>query len=179
MFDLESAPTRARPRGPSRSVTLLACATLALTGCSPVASRVAEATTESGDVVAVVDGDTIDVVTSEERVRVRLIGIDTPETGRDGKVRECYANEARDFLNELLYARTVQLRADASQADVDKYGRLLRHVLVDEQSAAVLAISAGAGHEYTYNTPYVDRDAHLAAQDAAAAAGAGLWSTCN
>lgn len=153
---------------------------LAVTGCSPspVGAPTTVPATISAEVIAVVDGDTIDVATENGTARVRLIGIDTPEIGRDGKAGECYADEARDFLDQLLYGRTVQLHADATQADVDKYGRLLRYVLVDGQSAAELAIAAGGGYEYTYDLPYVDQETHRAAQDAAEAAGAGLWSAC-
>lgn len=154
-----------------------------LTGCTSLPFEQAAAPTtepaETAEVIAVVDGDTIDIATEDGTARVRLIGIDTPEIGRDGDMGECYANEARDYLNGLLYGHTVELVGDATQADVDTYGRLLRYVLIDGQSAALRAIDAGAGYEYTYDTAYVDQQAHRDAQDAAAAAGLGLWTDCN
>lgn len=151
---------------------------LTLTSCTPPrASPVPEATTVA-TVVAVVDGDTVDVSTPTGDERVRLIGIDTPEISRDGGVDDCYAQEARTYLDQLVYGRAVELIPDPTQADTDRYGRLLRHVLVDGQSAAQLAIAAGAGTEYTYDRPYDRRSDYLAAQERAQDAGAGLWAMC-
>lgn len=156
--------------------------TLMAAGCTPQ-ERPAETQTvvtaaEAAEVVAVVDGDTIDVKTSTGESRVRIIGIDTPEIGRDGAAGDCYAIEARNFLDELLYGRTVELQSDSTQADADTYGRLLRHVDVDRQSAAVLAIAAGTGYEYTYDTPYAGQADHLAAEAAARDEHVGLWGAC-
>jgi hypothetical protein len=82
-----------------------AAVVLALTGCTPPESALAGA--EHGLVAAVVDGDTIKVETATGTVRVRIIGINTPEIGRDGKPSECYAEQARDYLDQLAYGRTV------------------------------------------------------------------------
>ncbi|MDQ1218001.1 thermonuclease family protein [Microbacterium arborescens] len=65
-----------------------------------------------------------------------------------------------------------------TQDDLDRYGRLLRHVIVDDRSIAEEVIAAGMGFEYTYEVPYGGQAAHKAAQDAAVAEGAGLWSAC-
>jgi micrococcal nuclease len=152
---------------------------VALTGCAPiVAASITEPVAVTAEVVAVVDGDTIDVATEDGTVRVRLIGIDTPEIGRGGEASECYAEEARTFLDELLYGQEVQLFSDATQADVDKYGRLLRHVYAGDVDAAEAAIAAGAGYEYTYNTPYERQDMYRDAERVAVEASAGLWGVC-
>ena len=89
---------------------------------------------ESAQVIAVVDGDTIDVQTAGGEARVRLIGLDTPEINRDGGQDDCYAQEARDELNAMVYGQAVELRADPTQDDTDRYGRLLRHVYSSESS---------------------------------------------
>lgn len=151
---------------------------VALTGCTPAVSSPTTAATAAGTVVAVVDGDTIDVETSTGEKRVRLIGIDTPEISRDGGVDDCYAQEARTYLDELVYGRDVELISDPTQSDTDQYGRQLRHVLIDGQSVAQLAIEAGAGTEYTYDRPYDRRSDYLTAQSHAQGVGAGLWSVC-
>jgi endonuclease YncB( thermonuclease family) len=44
-------------------------------------------------VVAIIDGDTIEVIQNGEKIKVRYIGIDTPEPYRDGKPA-CYSHEA-------------------------------------------------------------------------------------
>lgn len=168
-----------------RLIAPTAAATLAgllagIAGCSPASGDPVSvpSSTATVEVVAVVDGDTIDVATAAGEQRVRIIGIDTPEVGRDGEPSECYAHEARDFVDELLYGRDVELRSDATQSDVDAYGRLLRHVIIDGHSAAVETIAAGAGHEYTYDAAYDGQSDHQAAQDAAQSAGLGLWGAC-
>lgn len=96
----------------------------------------------SPEVTAVVDGDTIDVRTAGGIERVRIIGIDTPEIGRNGAADECYAQEAR----RRLWPRCGALR-DPAQDDVDRYGRLLRHIIVDDRSIAEEVIAAGMGYE--------------------------------
>lgn len=85
-----------------------------------------------------------------------------------GEASECYAEEARTFLDQLLYGRHVELIPDPPQTDVDKYGRLLRNVLVDGLSAAQLALTAGTGYEYTYDTAYRDQQTHRDDERAAA-----------
>lgn len=157
-------------------------ALLALTSCTPSAlsdEGTPSETAAAAEVVAVVDGDTIDVMTPTGEERVRIIGIDTPEIGRGGDASECYAEEAREFVDDLLYGHDVELRGDATQADVDAYGRLLRHVFIDGHSAAVETLAAGAGHEYTFDVAYDGQDAHQAAESAARDARLGLWGSCD
>lgn len=140
----------------------------------------AAASASTGTVVAVVDGDTIDVDLDEGKQRIRVIGIDTPEIAREaGKTSDCYAEEARTFLDELLYGRTVELRSDPSQDNIDKYGRLLRHVYIDGQNAAHEALSAGMGREYTYSAPYEGQADYQAAEEAARGGQLGLWGVCS
>jgi len=158
--------------------SILLGASISVSACVPPGGIDADRSSTSGVVVAVVDGDTIDVDTGAGAQRVRIIGIDTPEIGRNGAVDECYAQEAREYVNDALYGRVVELYSDLTQDDADRYGRLLRHVIVDDRSIAEEAIAAGMGYEYTYDAPYGGQDAHKAAQNAAAAAGAGLWSAC-
>ena len=127
---------------------------------------------------SVVDGDTIRITLDGELRRVRLIGVDAPELGRNGASDECYAQEATVLLESLLAGDGLELRADSSQGDADRYGRLLRHVFVGDSSAAVGLLAAGAAREYTYDEPYAGYEAHRAAEAAAIEARAGLWGAC-
>lgn len=75
----------------------------------------------------VVDGDTIIVRLGSERVRVRLLNIDTPETVHPDREVECLGPEASAFLTERIPAGTaLTLRYDAER--MDRYGRLLAGV---------------------------------------------------
>jgi micrococcal nuclease len=123
-------------------------------------------------VVGVSDGDTIKVRVAGVTERVRLIGIDTPELAGG----ECYAQQAASRMQSLVQGRSVRLVADPTQDDRDRYGRLLRHVLLaDGRSVARLLIAGGYGREYTYDVPYRGRAAHLSAQASARGAHLGLW----
>ncbi|MBS3182391.1 thermonuclease family protein [Leucobacter manosquensis] len=129
-------------------------------------------------VVAVIDGDTIKTVDAEGTVnRVRIIGIDTPELGKGG-ADECWAQEARTALVALLDGRDVDLISDPSQGDVDRYGRLLRHLHTDAGNVAEQLLEQGAGYEYTYSKPYIGQAELRSAESSARNAGAGLWGAC-
>ncbi|MDD7961124.1 thermonuclease family protein [Microbacterium thalli] len=132
----------------------------------------------SAAVTSVIDGDTLVVRTVDGPERLRIIGVDTPEIGRDGAADECYAQEARAFVDEALSGRIVQIYPDSTQDDVDRCGRLLRHVQIDGNQVAEMVIAAGAGVEYTYDAAYAGQEAHLAAQDDAREHRRGLWGAC-
>jgi len=75
-------------------------------------------------VINVIDGDTIEVYGG---YRVRLIGINAPETGEPG------AAEATEFVRSLVYGRTVWLEPDGAYSD--PYGRLRRYVWIERPIA--------------------------------------------
>jgi endonuclease YncB( thermonuclease family) len=77
---------------------------------------------ETGQVVAVIDGDTIDVSLNGETVRVRYVGVNTPE--RD---ESCYS-DATAANRAMVEGQTVTLVRDSS--NTDRYGRLLRFIYV-------------------------------------------------
>lgn len=79
---------------------------------------------ETARVTRVIDGDTIDVSLNGETVRVRYVGVNTPE--RD---EACY-QDAVNANKRLVEGQTVGLVRDES--DTDQYGRLLRYVYVGE-----------------------------------------------
>ena len=80
-------------------------------------------------VIAVVDGDTLDVAWGGRQERVRLLGVDTPETVDPHRPVGCYGPEASAFTHRRLQGRVVRLRFDRERRD--RYGRLLAYVEVD------------------------------------------------
>lgn len=160
---------------------LVATAVAAVTACTPTPDRDDPGSVvmlASAEVTSVIDGDTLVVRTIDGSERLRIIGVDTPEIGRDGAADECYAQEARAYVDDALTGRIVQIYPDSTQDDVDRYGRLLRHVRVDGRNFAETVIAAGAGIEYTYDAAYAGQEAHLAAQDDARERRRGLWGAC-
>ncbi len=86
---------------------------------APVASQGDSATVQ---VVRVIDGDTIQVCcVFGDRVKVRYIGVDTPETHHPMKGIEPYGKEASEANRVLVDGKTVRLEFDVQQ--LDKYGR--------------------------------------------------------
>lgn len=73
----------------------------------------------------VVDGDTIWVEDASRRVKVRLLGIDTPETRDPRKPVQCFGVEASNHAKAVLNRKRVYLEPDSSQGRTDKYGRIL------------------------------------------------------
>jgi len=128
------------------------------------------------DVAKVVDGDTIDVMIEGRKMRVRLIGINTPEVVDPRKPVECFGKEASNKAKEILTGKKVMLEADATQTDRDKYDRLLRYAfLEDGTNFNELMVREGYAYEYTYDVPYKYQNEFKAAQKAASDAGKGLW----
>jgi len=134
--------------------------------------------TANATVARVVDGDTIDVTLNGTEERVRLIGIDTPETVKPNTPVQCYGPEASEHTKELLPPGTpVYLERDLVARD--DYGRLLSYVfrtdgvfvnrdLIDNGFAVPLEIKPNLAYHV-----YFEQGA-----DAAKAAGLGLWSHC-
>ena len=93
----------------------------------------------------VVDGDTIVV---RDVGRVRLIGVDTPETVHPGRPVEFFGKEASAFTKRLVDGKRVRL--DYDQQRTDRYGRTLAYVhLPDGTFVNAEIIRRGYGHAYT------------------------------
>jgi micrococcal nuclease len=152
----------------------------------------------NGTVTHLVDGDTVDVAFLSQGAtfetngktngktsgklhteRIRLIGIDTPETKRPNTPVECFGKEASSALAALIPIGTpVMVERDVEERD--RYGRLLGYVFRASDGLFVNheMVRAGMALPYTFppNIAYVDVFAD--AGDASRAAAAGLWSRC-
>lgn len=86
----------------------------------------------AGTVVKVADGDTITVEVQGENRKVRLIGIDAPESVSPEEERNSEEGErASAYLKDLLpVGARVYLEADKSETD--RYGRYLYYVWLDD-----------------------------------------------
>jgi micrococcal nuclease len=149
------------------------------TGPPPTAGPVAPGPAAGEAVIEdVVDGDTVDVDLDGRDERIRLIGIDTPETKDQESPVECYGPEAT-ALTELLIPPGTIVRLERDAEARDDYGRLLAYVhrsdglfvnleLARQGAATVLSIRP--------NTAYADVIANAVQE--ARRAGRGLWGTC-
>lgn len=126
-----------------------------------------------------VDGDTL--YTDCDATRIRLVGVDTPETVSPSKPVQCFGAEASAYTKTLV-GKVVYLESDASQGDTDRYGRPLRFLyLEDGTSWNMKQILEGYGnYDGKYSKSAYMPKYQAAAQDAKANQ-RGLWSpsTCN
>lgn len=119
----------------------------------------------------VVDGDTFETAQGE---KVRLIGVDTPETVKPGSPVEPYGKEASNFTKQHLTGKKVRMEYDVEAKD--RYGRTLAYVYLEDGTFYnELLLLEGYAQVLTIppNVKYADR--FLAAQRKAREAGKGLW----
>jgi len=127
----------------------------------------------------VIDGDTVVVRLPGGHERVRLVGIDTPETVDPRKPVQCFGKEASNHTKALLPKGTpIRLERDVEARD--KYGRLLAHVFRRQDGMFVNLDLAEEGYARPLTIPpnvaYADQFAGAAAE--AQRAGRGLWRAC-
>jgi micrococcal nuclease len=93
----------------------------------------------------VIDGDTLLLINGE---RVRLIGVDTPETKHPQKPVEYFGREAYLFTKEMVDGKEARFEFDRQKRD--RYGRLLAYVyLLDGTFLNAEIIKQGYGFAYT------------------------------
>jgi micrococcal nuclease len=156
---------------------LLAAAAALAVGCAPTALAAASAEIEA-TVTKVVDGDTVHATDNRgTTIKVRVLGVDTPETRDPRKPVQCYGPEATAFATAMLQGQRVTLVADATQDRVDRYKRALFYVrLPDGRDYSVEAARAGMARSYVYGgKPVAEHAAIVAAEAEAKAARRGLW----
>jgi micrococcal nuclease len=130
-------------------------------------------------VTKVVDGDTIEVRVGGRTEKVRLIGIDTPETKDPRRPVQCYGAEASAHTAELLPPGTaVRLERDVEERDA--YDRLLAYVYRSSDDLFVNLELARDGYaDLLTFPPNVAHTTELrAAVDEARRGQRGLWAAC-
>lgn len=91
-----------------------------------------------GQVVGVSDGDTITVMQSGKGVRIRVYGIDAPESGQD------YGQRAKQFVSDAVFKKTVRVE----HVDTDRYGRIVGRVYVSGRCLSEALVQFGLAWVY-------------------------------
>jgi micrococcal nuclease len=158
------------------AVTLLAA------GCGAVGRGAAPENRSPGvaTVVRVIDGDTIVARIGTREERIRLIGIDTPETVDPRKPVQCFGHEASDRMKSLLPpGASIRVERDVEERDV--YRRLLAYVWRRSDGLFVnrAMVADGYAHLLTIppNVSYTNEFTRAAA--AARSSGLRLWRACS
>jgi micrococcal nuclease len=127
----------------------------------------------------VIDGDTVDVIIDGRTERIRLIGIDTPETKKRNSPIECFGPEASAYTELLLPVGTpVYIERDI--VNRDDYGRLLGYVYRADDGIFVNYELMRQGFAQPMSIPPNEAFAELFADAARAAEAdnAGIWAAC-
>ncbi len=160
---------------------MLVCIAM-ITACQPGSAPAPTTPTALGPnatMVAVVDGDTIDVTIDGRRERIRLIGIDTPETHKPNTPVQCFGPEATEFTKSLLPADS-SLHIERDIVARDDFGRLLAYVYLagDGQFVNLAIVRKGYARPLTIapNAAHAGEFATAARQ--AQADNIGMWAGC-
>ncbi len=127
------------------------------------------------DVQRVIDGDTI--VLEQNNLRIRLQGIDTPETVKEKTPVEPWGPEASDYTQQFLEASNWRVRLEIDGEPIDRYGRHLAFLWHDGRllnEELVLQGLARAQTDFDYSPSMKKR--LRAAQLQAQTARRGIWS---
>jgi micrococcal nuclease len=123
-------------------------------------------------VMHVVDGDTVDI---ESEMRIRLLGIDSPESGT------CYFDESKAALKKLVEGKHIRIEKDITGAD--RYGRLLRYAYLpsdkpedDDIFINTWLLEQGFARVQSIAPDTRYRDLLARAESGARTAKRGLWS---
>ena len=153
--------------------------------CPPAVALDGESVWETGTVIRVEDGDTVDVQTCRGQLNVRQIGIQAPETAKSTHFAQCGGVEASNFMKSLLPVGTeVQLRSNnyASANNYEALARPYRYIFakdgqgnftVDVQAKL---LEAGLAMWFPNENEYVRNLKYLELLNEAAKKGVGLWS---
>lgn len=125
------------------------------------------------------DGDTITIEMDGKEERIRMIGVDTPETKDPRKPVQCFGQAASAFTKNLVGDQPVRLQADPLSSNRDRYDRLLRHVyLPDGRMVQAEIIKQGYGFAYV-SFPFTKADEFKKLETEAREDKRGLWNDCD
>ena len=146
-----------------KKFALAAAMLLAVFVCDALAATLA------GRVVGVSDGDTVTVLTAENRqFKIRLSGIDAPEK------KQPFGAYAKETLARQLFDQQVVIE----WSKTDRYGRIIGKIEVDGVDANLEQIREGSAWVYTQylrELPAEDRKLYLEAERQAKSERRGLW----
>ncbi len=169
-------PRRPRIRGPLGTLLAIVFVLIALVRWwHEPNTQAPEALAEGSYAVQrVVDGDTL-LLTNH--ARVRLLGVDTPETVKPNHPVEPFGPEASEFTRRFIARGGWSVRLEFDRERQDKYGRFLAYAWVDDRMLNEELLRAGlarAETQYRYDAGKKKR--FCAAEAEAKAAKRGIWS---
>jgi endonuclease YncB( thermonuclease family) len=139
-------------------------------------------TFDACSVIKVTDGDTITAVCSNTKIKVRLYGIDAPETekrnkktGKVTKLGQPYGKEAQEALEKKVKGQKIRLDIMAS----DRYKRMVSIVYVDGRNANCEIVAEGWVWAYRQFLDRPHASEYIVAEESARKKRLGLWQQSN
>jgi len=125
-------------------------------------------------VIRVSDGDTLKAEGHDIQIKVRLVGIDAPETGRKKHdPGQPYSQKSKEYLSDLVLNKVVDIQGDG----LDRYGRVLAVIALDGKDINLEMVKAGLAEVYQGKPPKgFDLTPYLKAEQEAREAKRGMWS---
>ena len=132
-----------------------------------------------GKIADVIDGDTVDIDINGRTERVRLIGVNTPETKHPTKPIECFGPEASAYLTQLL-PKGITVRIELDVEARDRYGRMLLYLYLGSNDLFINLdlVARGYGTPMSIEPNTFHRNDFVRAAAQAEAADVGLWKAC-
>lgn len=134
---------------------------------------------QAATVTRVVDGDTVVVRADGEEFKVRLVGVDTPESVHPTKPIEPFGPEASEFTRRALggdYNRVI-LVTDVIQGETDRYKRRLAYIVRQKDGADVGAELLEVGLAEVYSGRFDRKEFYKQLEDVAQRASVGMWAS--
>lgn len=171
-----SLPTLTQTEEPTQTeIPTLVSHTTSTLASSPLPNNVScipPSDSQIGKVIEVIDGDTIRVLLEDGLIySVRYIGMDTPE---NTSAKEYFGPESESKNRELVQGQTVSLFRDVSETD--RYGRLLRYVVVGNIFVNYELVAQGYATQVSYPPDISCQATFSNAQQSATISHLGLWA---
>ena len=146
---------------------------LALAVVSVLSLHAAPLRTVTATITRISDGDTVQAVTPEgTKLKVRLYGIDAPETSKGKIPGEPFGNDSRNYLAMLVSQKSVRVEI----RDIDRYRRMVAILWLAERNVNQEMIAAGMAEAYGEYLKGPYRSPFLQAEQEAKTQGKGIWS---
>ena len=125
-------------------------------------------------VTRVTDGDTVKVAENSEKMTIRLVGIDAPETSKKkNEPGQPFSQKSTKHLAGLVLNKSVEIKSYST----DRYCRTLGVIFVGEKNANLEMVKAGLAEVYRGRPANgLDLRSYWSAETEAKKTGIGMWS---
>jgi len=145
----------------------------ALIVLSALSVHAAPLRTVTATITKISDGDTVQAITREgTKLKVRLYGIDAPETKKGDVLGEPFSKESMERLAFLIYRKSVKIDI----IDIDRYRRMVGIIWLKDANVNLEMIKAGMAEAYVEYLKEPYRNVFIQAEREAKARGKGIWS---